>query len=338
MKIQTIVCGAIGASIIGMATAATAQEFRLNWGHYLPNSPFVKAEQDFAKAVEERTDGRVEFNTVYSGGLGAGNELLTLVSRGAIDLGAIVPGYFADDLLFSKALQIPFIFESSTEAIEVANYSYENLPAFANELSDLNVRRLFHQPLGEYYTVGPSDDCKTMEGLKGKKIRTFGSDIPKMMTAVGAVPLSMGSGDQYEALERGTLDYGFVNLGNIEAYRLYEPGPNMCGHSLAMVGHMIVINEDRWQSLPEDIRTIILEEAKIAGDKYLEEVNANEKAAGERMAAEGANIVDITDTYLDDWKAATPDLLQQWVEELTAAGKGEAAAEVAAKWRELTAD
>ena len=338
MQIKSLVCGAIGASVMAAATVANAQEFRLNWGHYLPNSPFVDVEKEFVKAVEERTDGRVKFNVVYSGGLGAGNELLTLVSRGAIDLGSIVPGYFADELLFSKALQIPFIFETTSEAIEVANYSYENLPVFANELKELNVRRLFHQPLGEYYTVGASDDCKTMEGLQGKKIRTFGSDIPKMMTAVGAVPLSMGSGEQYEALERGTLDYGYVNLGNIEAYRLYEPGPNMCGPSLAMVGHMIVINEKRWQSLPEDIRTIILEESKLASDKYVASVNQSEIAATERMAANGANIINITDTYLADWRAATPDLLQQWVEELTAAGKGEQAAAVAEKWRELTVD
>src|SRR5690606_31847440 len=128
---------------------------------------------------------------VYAGGLGAGNELLTLTSRGATDMGAIVPGYFADQLLFAKALQIPFIFDSPAEAIEVADYSFKEIPAFAEELKGLNVRRLFHQPLGSYYTVGPSDECKTIEGLAGKKIRTFGSDIPKMMTTVNAVPVTV---------------------------------------------------------------------------------------------------------------------------------------------------
>lgn len=337
MQIRAIAYGAIGSAMLGLATAAPAQEFRLNWGHYLPNSHFVDTEKEFAKAVEDRTDGRVKFNIVYSGGLGAGNELLTLVSRGAIDLAAIVPGYFADDLLFAKALQIPFVFDSTTQAIEVADYSYEHLKPFTDEMNRLKVRRLFHQPLGEYYTVGPSDDCKTMAGLAGKKIRTFGSDIPKMMTAVDAVPISMGSGEQYEALGRGTLDYGYVNLGNIEAYRLNEVGKNMCGPSLAMVGHMIVINADRWESMPEDVQKIILEEAAKAGKKYLDNVNANEVAAGERMAAEGANIVDISDTYLAEWKAKTPDVLQQWVDELAKRGNGEEAAAVAKQWRELTA-
>ena len=338
MGTRAFVFGGILIAAAVSAASVQAQEFQLNWGHYLPNGPFAEVEQGFADAVEERTEGRVKINIVFAGGLGAGNELLTLTSRGAIDMGAIVPGYFADQLLFAKALQVPFIFDSPEEAIEVANYSFKEIPAFAEELKALNVRRLFHQPLGSYYTVGPSDDCKTLEGLKGKKIRTFGSDIPKMMTAVGAVPVSVGPGDQYEALERGTLDYGYVNLGHIEAYRLVEPGPYMCGASLAMVGHMIVINEDVWQSMPADIQTIIEEEAAKSQDHYVEWVIANEAAAAKRLTAAGGTIIPIGDDYLAAWKAATPDLLQQWVEELDSRGKGEEAAVVAAKWRELTAD
>jgi TRAP-type C4-dicarboxylate transport system substrate-binding protein len=188
--------------VIG-ASAASAQEFRLNWGHYLSNGPFLEVEGEFIEAVEERTDGRVEFNVVYSGGLGAGDELLTLAGRGAVDMASVVPGYYPNQLLFAKALQIPHVFDSPAEAIEVAEYSYDNIPAFKEELDQSRVRRLFHQPLGSYYLAGPSEDCQTLGGLEGKKVRTFGSDIPKMMNAIGAVPQSVPAGDQYEALERG---------------------------------------------------------------------------------------------------------------------------------------
>jgi TRAP-type C4-dicarboxylate transport system substrate-binding protein len=157
-----------------------------------------------------------------------------------------------------------------------------------------------------------------------------------MMTTVNAVPVTVAPGDQYEALERGTLDYGYVNLGHTETYRLQEPGPFLCGPSLTMVGHMIVINEDAWQRLPEDIRMIFEEEAAKASARYVDWVNNTEAEAGARLAAAGATIIPID--YLEAWKAATPDLLRQWAEELDDRGKGPEAAEVAAKWRELTAD
>ena len=332
-----LILGGIGLAAVLAASAAQAQEFRLNWGHYLNNSPFVQVEKEFAEAVEKRSEGRVSFNVVYSGGLGKGDELLTLAGRGAIDVAAVVPGYYADQLLYAKTLQIPFIFDSPAEAIEVSNHSYENIPEFAEELSRLGVRRLFHQPLGSYFFTGKSDDCKSLDGLSGKKVRTFGADIPKMMTALDAVPVSMATGDLYEALERGTLDYSFVNLGNVEAYRLHEVGKVSCGPGLSMAGHMIVISERTWQRLPEDIQSILTEEAAAAQQRYVEWVDAGEAAAAERIEKSGATIIRYSPEMVAEWKAKTPDLLQGWVDDMAKRGHGEKAGEVAAKWRELTA-
>lgn len=335
--LNRLVTTTILTTVIGVS-AASAQEFRINWGHYLSNGPFLEVEDEFIEAVEERTEGRVEFNVVYSGGLGAGDELLTLAGRGAVDMASVVPGYYPNQLLFAKALQIPHVFDSPAEAIEVAEYSYDNIPAFKEELEQSRVRRLFHQPLGSYYLAGPSADCQTLDGLKGKKVRTFGSDIPKMMNAIGAVPQSVPAGDQYEALERGTLDYAFVNMGNIEAYRLYEPGPNLCGPALSFAGHMVVIGERTWQRLPEDIQSIIAEEAEKAQQRYVEWVDRSEAESAEAVTADGASIYTYTDEQLEQWDEAAPDMLAEWVEELEGKGKGEAAKATADAWRDLTAD
>ena len=48
------------AGVLLSASIAQAQEFKLRWGHYLGNSPFLTVEQNFAKAIEERTKGRVK--------------------------------------------------------------------------------------------------------------------------------------------------------------------------------------------------------------------------------------------------------------------------------------
>jgi len=335
---KRFILGGISLAAALIASATQAQEFRLNWGHYLNNSPYVQIEKDFAAAVEKRSNGRVAFNIVYSGGLGKGDELLPLAGRGGVDIAAIVPGYYADQLLYAKTLQIPFVFRSPAEAIKIANYSYENIPAFSEELSRLGVRRLFHQPLGSYYFTGKTDDCKSLDRMNGKKIRTFGTDIPKMMTALGGVPVSILPADLYEALERGTLDYSFVNIGNVEAFRLYEVAKFSCGPGLSMAGHMIVMSERTWQRLPEDIQKIITEEAAIAQQRYVEWVDEGEAAAAERMKKAGAVIIEYSPETLAEWKSKTPDLLQAWVDDMAKRGHGETAAQVAAKWRELTAN
>ena len=333
--IKGLLATAAALGAIGAAGQVLAQaEHTLRWGHYLPDTEYVQVEKDFAKAVEERTDGRVKIETVYSNGLGKGNEIMTLAGRGAIDMASVVPGYYPDQLLFWKAYQIPFVFGSPREAMEISAEAYEALPVFQEELDRYNVKFLFHQPLGSYYLTGPDENCTTVEALKGKKIRTFGADIPKAVEAAGAVPVSVGVGEVYEALQRGTLDYSFLNRGNILSNRLHEVGKFSCGPVMSIAGHLIVIGKDSWDKLPEDVQQIMLEEAEKAGQAYIDSIDKLEDESGAAIEAAGGVIKEFPQAELDKWKEMSPDLLQQWVDSMAEQGEGERAEEVAKFWRE----
>jgi len=321
-----------GAAVLAASTA-TAEEVTLRWGHYLGDSAFLQAEKDFAAAVTERTDGRVNVEITFAGGLGAGNEVLTLAGRGAIDMAAVVPGYYADQLLYWRAYQIPFVFESPRQAMEISAAAYKDLPYFEEELSKFGVRFLFHQPLGGYYLTGPDENCDSVANLSGKKVRSFGADIPKAHEAVGAVPVSVGVGEVYEALQSGSLDYSFLNRGNILSNRLYEPGPYSCGPVMAITGHLIVINDDVWNDISEADQAIILEEAAKAGQVYIDNIEAAEEAAGAAIVEAGGTIKPFPAEELAKWKAAAPDLLQNWVDDMASRGMGDQANEVSTYWR-----
>ena len=161
------------AAAILVTNAAQAQDFKLRWGHYLPNSAFVQVEKDFAKKIEERTKGRVKIEITFAGGLGKGNEVALLAGRGAIDMASVAMGYYPDQLLFWKAYQIPFIFDDPVQAINIVHKSYKKFPIFKEESDKINVNYLFQQPLGSYYMTGPSPNCTTVKALKGKKNKKF---------------------------------------------------------------------------------------------------------------------------------------------------------------------
>lgn len=323
--------GLIGA--LTLAGSASAQEFKLRWGHYLGNSPFLQVEKDYARNVEKRTNGRVKIDITFAGGLGKGNELMPLVGRGAIDMAAVVPGYYADRLLFWKAYQIPFIFSSPKQAMEISATSYKKLPVFKEELDKMNIQFLFHQPLGQYYLTGKSPDCDTMAGLKGKKIRSFGADIPKLHAAVGAVPVSVGVGSVYEALQRGSLDYSFLNRGNILSNRLYEPGKYSCGPIMSITGHLLVVGKRTWAKLPDDIKKIMIEEGEKSGKEYISWINTAETKAQKDAEAKGAVYKPFKPGEMEKWRKAAPDLLQGWVDSMKKLGNGDKAEEVAKFWR-----
>jgi len=331
--------GAVLATTMSVAGAAVAQdEVTLRWGHYLPNSSFLEVEQNFAKTIEERTDGKVKIEITYAGGLGKGNELMTLAGRGAIDMASIVPGYYADQLLFIRAFQIPFVFDNPAEAMVLSRNSFDELPMFSEELDKFRVNFLFHQPLGVYYMTGPDENCTAIEDLDGKKIRSFGADIPKLHAAVGAVPVSVGVGDVYEALQRGTLDYSFLNPGNIVTNRLYEVGKYSCGPVMAITGHLITIGDKAWDKLTPETQEIFMEEAAKSQQEYLDWIDAYESNALKEIEANGGVVKAFPDAELAKWKEQAPDLLQNWVDDMKGRGLGEQAETVQAKWNEWLAN
>lgn len=325
---------AAAVTVAGVAGTAADAQTTLRWGHYLGDSPYVQAEKDFAAAVEERTEGRVKIEITYAGGLGAGNELLTLAGRGAIDMASIVPGYYADQLLFWRAYQIPFVFDTPRQAIEIAAATDKKFSYFQEELSKFGVKYLFHQPLGSYYFTGPGEMCDSVDALKDKKLRSFGADIPKAMEAIDAVPVSVGVGDVYEALQRGSLDYSFLNRGNVLAYKLYEVGQYSCGPVMSIAGHLIVISERAFNGISEADQQVILEESAKAGEAYIANIEKLEDDAEAGITAAGGTVKEFPDAELAKWKETAPDLLQSWVDDMTSRGMGEQAEEVAAYWRE----
>ena len=142
------------------------------------------------------------------------------------------------------------------------------------------------------------------------------------------MPVSVGVGDVYEALQTGALDYSFPNRGNILSNRLYEPGPySWSGHG----DHrsLIVIN-DVWGDIAAGDQAIILEEGKKAGKAYIDNIEAAEEKAGAEIIKAGGIIKEFPASELAKWKAAAPDLLQNWVDDMTTRGMGDEAGKVAA--------
>ncbi len=152
------------------------------------------------------------------------------------------------------------------------------------------------------------------------------------------MPVTVGVSEVYEALQRGTLDYSFLNRGNILSNRLYEVGEYSCGPVMSITGHLIVIGQPAWDKLPEDIQQIISEEAAKANKRYIDVIDTLETEAGAEIEARGGVIKEFPEDELARWKEMAPDLLQQWVDDMAARGMGDEAEEVAAFWREEIAE
>jgi len=328
-----------GALSLAAAGAACAQApIQLRWGHYLADGPFVQLEKEFAQKIEKRTGGRVKIDITFAGGLGKDTELLMLVSKGAIDMTATAPGYNPDQLRYWRAFQTPLLFKSSKQVMDILLTVYEEFPAYRQEMDKLGVQWLFQQPLGEYYLTGNSADCDTVAKLKGKKVRSFGADIPKAFSQIGAVPVTVTPTALYEALQHGTLDYSFINAGNLVQYKITEVAKYNCGPVMAISGHNITISKRSFSRISVADQKVFLDQVRETQKEYLEFVGGFEAKSAATMKAQGAVFVPFQAAELQKWKAASPDFLAEW-EKATAAATGDAETpkKVAARWRQLLA-
>jgi TRAP-type C4-dicarboxylate transport system substrate-binding protein len=328
----------IGAFGLAAGDALAQAKYNLRWGHYLADSPFVQLEKDFAAAIEKRTNGQVKITMTFSEGLGKTTELLMLTAKGAIDMTATAPGYNPDQLHYWRAFQLPLTFTSSKQAMDVLVKVVEEFPIYKQEMDRAGVVWLFQQPLGEYYLSGPNAECDSVAKLKGKKIRSFGADIPKAFTAIGAVPVTVAPTDIYEALQHGTLDYSFINPGNIQSFRLVEVGKHHCGPVMAITGHNITISKRTWGRLPKEIQQVFRDQSAKTMDDYLAWVGDFESKAVSNIKEKGGTFKPFPDAELKKWKSESPDFLAQWEKDTAAATKdSETPKTVAARWRQLLA-
>lgn len=327
------------ALAVAAGDAAAQAKFNLRWGHYLADSPFIQLEKDFVAAIEKRTNGQVKINITFAQGLGKTTELLTLTAKGAIDMTATAPGYNPDQLHYWRAFQLPLTFETSKQAMYVLGKVVNEFPVYNQEMDKAGVVWLFQQPLGEYYMGGPKAECDALAKLKGKKIRSFGADIPKAFTAIGAVPVTVAPTDIYEALQHGTLDYSFINPGNSVAFKLAEVGKTNCGPVMAITGHNITISKRTWARLPKDVQQVFRDQSAKTAQDYLAWVGEYEAKAVSTMKSQGASFVPFPADELKKWRSSAPDFLAAWEQDTAKATKDAAMPKkVAARWRQLLAE
>src|SRR5690606_25583815 len=99
---------------------------------------------------------------------------------------------------------LPFVSDDVWVTVRTWQELQRTMPELNNEITSQNVHILTN------YITSPSDllttfPVNTVDDLQGKKIRATGSYM-NLLTNVGAIPVNLGYGEAYQALDRGTVD------------------------------------------------------------------------------------------------------------------------------------
>ena len=77
-----------------------------------------------------------------------------------------------------------------------------------------------------------------------------------------------------------------------------------------------VMNLDKFNSLPEDLQELMIEEGKVMAQRGTEEVSASEQASLKKLEEAGCNIIYLEDDVRDEFKEAVAEYAKEYAASL----------------------
>ena len=132
---------------------------------------------------------------------------------------------------------------------------------------------------------------KTLEDMKGLKVRSAGGLADKVLQNLGMVPVVMPASEAYEAAQRGVVDAINLTVTTSVSWKIYEVVPYQVRSDMIHGMAVIVMNLGVWNKLPEDLQGIIHEASRDAEEWYAVEAGKWEEAAWSEMERLGGMYV-----------------------------------------------
>jgi TRAP-type transport system periplasmic protein len=209
---------------------------------------------NYAKLIGTKTNGQVKVEVFFAQSLVPTNQIVTATSTGVADIGAASQDDEGGKLPLSVVSSQPG-YSTDWWALSMAYWDLMNQEPLISEYAKYNLL-----PLGvlfdKDYSLIANKPIRTITDLKGKKIACGGMQA-QILQSQGAVPVALGPPEQYEGMQKGTIDGIAAGLSPISDFKFYEAGKYFTTFSLGGKVHPILINKNSWNKLTPDIQAAL---------------------------------------------------------------------------------
>lgn len=268
------------------------------------------------KELEARSNGRITTTTYFGGALGPGPDHFDIVADGLSDMGYFTATWTPGRFPLSDVLSMPVFVGGKEVAVDIGNAMYEKI--LHQEFQDVKMLNLNGCIQAYFWTTKP---VRTLEDVKGLRMRSPGGLQTYMIQALGAEPVFMPLGDVYLSMETGVID-GIVTCPQLYyAFKLYEVANHAVVASFGCVTEGVAMNLDSWNKMPDDLKAIVEEVVtnpfRLTGGLGVEAIDD----IMNKLAAAGVNFYELPAAEADRWNSIFADeVVVKWVEQMEAKG------------------
>ncbi len=175
-----------------------------------------------------------------------GTELMRLLKQGVFDMAFALPIYVEDGGAVIEALDIAGVARDYKMAKDIVDTWLPEMQKVMKDKHNAVILGTHTWPEQDFYCRG---DVKSVEDLKGKKIRVQGTSQADIVSAFGASGVTIAFGEVVPALEKGVVDCGIT--GTMPAYKAKWPEVtnSLFRMPVGFTAGMLVANLSMWNKL-----------------------------------------------------------------------------------------
>ena len=297
---------------------AQAETVKLTYSNFFPPTHIQsKLAEAWCKEVEKRTAGKVKVDYFPGQTLTKARQVYDGVVEGISDVGFSVLAYTRGRFPVLAAVDLPLGYTSGTVATKVVNAVYEKFKP--KELSDTQVMYLHAHGPGLIHTKGKA--VRKMEDMKGLKFRGHGTSA-LVVKALGGTPVPKPMPETYQMLQKGVVDGAVYPFEANKGWKLGEV-TNYCTADFTAAyttSFFVVMNKDKWNSLPPDVQKIIEQINMEWAVKHGEAWDTSDAQGIVFFLNQGGQIIGLDGKEAERWKNAVAPIIEEYKAKMDADG------------------
>lgn len=235
-----------------------------------------------AEKMAELSDGRLTMKVYPNNQLGDSvANFQQMQENGSVQMGELSAAALASFTDLYTPYSLPFLFKNKEQAFEYFDNSDQ-----AKEIAEKFCEETGVRIIGWYYNdartlTNSKRAIRTPDDMKGLKIRVMQSDVYiKTFEALGASPTSMSFAEVFTGLQQGAIDGQDNGMVLTVSQKFHEVQKYFTDLNHVIDMAPILVSEEFYQSLPDDLKTILTDCIAEAVEK-------------ERAAYQGQELEDI---------------------------------------------
>lgn len=255
----------------------------------------------FKEYAESLSKGKILVNIYPNASLGSDREVIEGTQRNEITMVSTASAAQVNFVPSAVIFDLPFIFSKVDAARKVLN-DKDLIKEISIKYNENGLKYLGATDLG-FRTLTANKEIHTPDDLKGLAVRTLENKYHiALWKELGANPTPLPFNELYTSLQQGTVDAQENPVELIYSQKFYEQQKYIIGTNHVLQPTALIMNNNFYQSLPEDLKLVIDESAK----KAIVDANKNQDDNYDRylseMKSKGTVLINLTPEELKPFK------------------------------------